>query len=120
MPLHKDIVTDGNPFDGTTDAGLFDIPQTGGQQIQPALNSVNFHTDGAAVLWSLYKQDPNDADNKILILSDTSQNMAIEGGSLILPVEPNGDAWPLLFESANMAGARGFFCVDYDFLATEG
>jgi len=120
MPLFKDTVADGNAFDGTANAGLFDITQTGAPKIQPKLRSVNFHTEGSAVAFALYKQDPAVAGNKILVLSGTDTDFAIEGGALILPVDANGNAWALKLETANMSGGDGYFSIDFDYVDTEG
>lgn len=120
MPLFQDDVADSVAFDGTADTGLFSRLQTGAVSIQPRLNSVSFHTEGAAIAWALYKQDPVNAANKILVLGGTSQNFAIEGGALILPVDSDGNAWALKLETDVMNGGVGFFDVDFDYANTEG
>ncbi len=116
-----DEVADGVAFTAVAGAGLFSVEQTGGKPIQPRLNSVSFHTQGAAVAFQLFKRDPVNSANKILILAGTDTDFSFEGAdALLLPVNPDGRAWELLLETDVMSGGVGYFTVDFDFENTEG
>jgi len=118
MAFIRATAADGIAFTGaSTTTGLFDAGTQGVSMTQPRLNSVLFHTDGAAVAWTLEVVDPDNATNVTLILSGTSTDMAIY--DLLLPTKSDGDTWHLKFSSAVMNGADGWITFDWDQESTE-
>ena len=130
MPIFKNKVLAGSQFDGLTDlTGLFDPGNnghTGAPNIQTRVNSIRFHTGGAAVTFELRTVDPEDALNVPLILDESSNggpvnDWTIEG--MILATAPGdqggGDSWALTLTTVGMTG-DGWLTIDYDFIGTPG
>ena len=116
MPLYKNKVLAGSQFTGLTPAsGLFD-PKAGSNQIQVRINSLSFHTDPSSD-FSLYLVDPDDADNEILVLTDSNAG-DLYFTQLLLPTE-NLYSWHLKTVTTLMTG-DGWLTIDYDFQPTEG
>jgi hypothetical protein len=124
MPIYRSQeVTDGNAFTGATALlGLFQLTQSGARYIQIRINSLKFHTSGAAVAFSLKALDPVNTSNTPEIIGATDTDLAIEGptGAMILPTENDGTPWGLKFTTGNMSGGSGWLVIDYDFEGTEG
>jgi len=116
MPIFKNKVLAGNQFTGTTTSDGKFLPKAGAANIQCRLNSLSFHTSVASDL-SLYQQDPNDADNKILILEELSTK-DLYLTNLLLPTE-NNFSWALVVVTTTLS-QDGFLTIDYDYQVTEG
>lgn len=121
MAVSKQTVAGGaTQFDGTADKGLWTFAtNTGGQQIQVRVNSINFSTGGAITDWTLNIVDPSDGQ-VIELLTDTTTDLSAGGpsGFFVLPTNSNGQPWRLTFVTTGMAAA-GSITVDSDFMDTE-
>ena len=119
MPLFTNKVLAGSQFTGTTDDDGFFAPNPNIKQgYRVFIYSLRFHASpGAGVpTVSLYAQNPNDPDDKTLILSSPANDAYVD--SFQLPAL-DGKSWPMVFETTGMV-SDGFLSVDWDFVATRG